>query len=154
MYWNRRFFDMVDLVASWSRDPSTKVGAVIVDEEHNVRSVGFNGFPRGVDDDVEERWENREVKYKYAEHAERNAIYAAARHGCPVEHCTMYLGWYPCADCARAIIQAGIERVFIDGRKYSGTSDRDARWAKDFEIANQMFLEADIEVLIINIDEE
>ena len=149
MKWHKKFLDMVDLVSTWSRDPSTKVGAVIVDKQNNVRSVGYNGFPRNVDDNKMERWEDRPTKYKFVEHAERNAIYAAARHGTPIEGCKMYLGWYPCADCARAIIQVGIKRVIIDGRKYDGTSERDERWAEDFRIAKEMFTEAEVSVYII-----
>ena len=141
---------MVELVSSWSRDPSTKVGAVIVDEENNVRSVGYNGFPRNVDDNREDRWNDRTVKYKFAEHAERNAIYAAARHGTSIERCKMYLGWFPCADCARAIIQVGIKHVIIDGRKYDGSDPRDERWAEDFRIAKEMFEEAEVDIQIVS----
>jgi dCMP deaminase len=151
MKWNKKFLDMVALVASWSRDPSTKVGAVIVDRMNNVRSVGYNGFPRNVDDNRADRWNDRPTKYKFAEHAERNAIFAAARHGTPIEGCKMYLGWYPCADCARAIIQVGIKQVVIDGRKYDpeSSSARDERWAEDFRIAKEMFDEAEVNVYIV-----
>lgn len=149
MKWHKKFLDMVELVSSWSRDPSTKVGAIIVDKQNNVRSVGYNGFPRNVDDNKMERWNDRPTKYRFVEHAERNAIYAAARHGTPIEGCKIYLGWYPCADCARAIIQVGIKRVIIDGRKYDGTHERDERWAEDFRVAQEMFQEAEVSVYII-----
>jgi len=149
MNWNEKFFAMVDLVASWSRDPSTKTGAVIVDDEHNVRSVGYNGFPRGVDDTIESRYVRPE-KYKWMEHAERNAIFAAALHGTPTGWCSMYTAWHPCSDCARAIVQSGIKAVIIDGRKYKGDSDADARWAEDFVIARQILQEGGVDVEILD----
>ena len=151
MNWHEKFFGMVDLVKSWSHDPSTKVGAVIVDEENNVRSVGYNGFPRGVWDDQPERYE-RPIKYKWTEHAERNAIYAAARHGTPMDGCIIYVGWFPCADCARAIVQCGIKHVNIDGRKYKGNSAADQRWAEDFFVAEHILLEGDVEFTILDIE--
>jgi dCMP deaminase len=116
---------MADLVASWSPDPSTKCGAVIVDDDDNtVLAVGYNGFPRGVDSDpavVPERWE-RPVKYEWVEHAERNAIYNAARTGTSVKDATMYLNYSVrcCSDCIRSIIQAGIRRVVGPYRPFPG----------------------------------
>jgi dCMP deaminase len=144
MDWDKKFVDMVELVSTWSKDPSTKVGAVIVDEQHNVRAVGYNGFPRNVDDNKQERWE-RPIKYKFAEHAERNAIYSAARHGTSIEGCVMYLGLFPCADCARAIIQVGIKTVVIDGRKYNSEDEKFMHWAEDFVVAQTMFNEAQVQ---------
>ena len=142
--------NLVDHISTWSRDPSTKVACVIVDRKNNIRSLGYNGFPRYVSDDVPERWQ-RPIKYKWTEHAERNAIYAAATHGTPIGGCTIYLGWYPCADCARAIIQSGIREVIIDGRRYDPDSAtiRDARWVEDFEVAKEMFTESEIKVVIV-----
>lgn len=153
MDWDEKFFAMVDLVASWSRDPSTKTGAVIVDDEHNVRSVGYNGFPRGVDDGIESRYVRPE-KYKWTEHAERNAIFAAALHGTPLAWCTMYTAWHPCSDCARAIVQSGIKHLVIDGRKYKGTSEADKRWEEDFVISRQILEEGRIDVEILDTNEE
>jgi len=149
--WNKKWLDLVDHISAWSRDPSTKVAAVIVDSRNNIRSLGYNGLPRDVVDDMEERWE-RPIKYKWVEHAERNAIYAAATHGTPIGGCTIYLGWYPCADCARAIIQSGIVNVIIDGRKYDPViaTARDSRWAEDFAVAEIMFGEAGVEVYIVS----
>lgn len=135
--WDKYFLRMSELVASKSKDPSTKSGCVIVGPEHEVRSTGFNGFPMGVNDDIKERYE-RPVKYSYAEHCERNAIYLAARNGISLKGCTLYVNWHPCVDCARAMIQAGIIRVV-----YLPTSDElYERWGKDFEIAETMWREA------------
>lgn len=150
MHWHKKFSDMVTLIASWSKDPSTKVGAVIVDNEHNVRSIGYNGFPRDVNDDNEERWERPE-KYLWTEHAERNAIYAAARHGTPIENCVIYLAWYPCADCARAIIQAGIKTVYINNKKLTGDTEKDERWKDHFRVSETMFNESGVDIITLDL---
>ena len=159
--WNSRFFGLVDTVASWSKDKSMKVGAIIVDSDHNVRSVGYNGFPRGVNDDIESRHE-RPTKYKFTEHAERNAVYAAARMGTSINECSLYMAWYPCGDCARAIIQAGIIEVYVNGNKWDRDIDllvlsrpediedeKDSRWLVDFKAAYEMFEEANVCVHIV-----
>ena len=76
MKWDKRFLDLSQLISSWSKDPSTKVGAVVVDDDRRVISLGYNGFPRGVSDD--ERLDNRESKYKIVTHAEANALLFAS----------------------------------------------------------------------------
>jgi dCMP deaminase len=141
--WDDYFIRMAMLVASKSKDRSTKVGVVIVGRDHEVRSTGYNGFPRGVDDAVEHRHE-RPAKYKWTEHGERNAIYNAARVGIPVRDCTIYLPWgpAPCTDCARAIIQAGITRVVTTDKVFPGKGD----WSEDLLVALAMLLEAGVAV--------
>jgi dCMP deaminase len=94
--WDTRFLDLAALVASWSKDPSTKVGAVIVRPDRTVASLGYNGFPRGVAD-TESRYEDRETKYQLVVHAEANAIISA---GESVKGMTMYGTLFPCCDCA------------------------------------------------------
>ena len=111
--WNKRFMEVAFLVASWSKDPSTKTGAVIVGPDKEIRSTGYNGPVRGVDDDVPERYE-RPTKYDFFEHAERNALYNACLTGVSVKGCVMYATHAPCVDCARAIIQAGIKTVITN----------------------------------------
>jgi len=113
--WDDYFFDICEVVGSKSKDLSTHVGCVIVGPAHEIRSTGFNGFPSGVEDDLDnfpERYKRPE-KYVWTEHSERNAIYLAARHGVSLVDCTIYLTWMPCAECARAIIQSGIQRVKV-----------------------------------------
>ena len=100
--WDERFLRLAREISTWSKDRSTRVGAVIIGEDKTPGPYGFNGFPRFVDDDRESRHERPE-KYKWTEHAERNAIYNAARIGVPLKGCTMYVTHMPCADCARAI---------------------------------------------------
>lgn len=108
--WDVRFMDLAKEIGEWSKDRNRGVGCLIVGPKNEIRATGFNGFPRGVDDSVESRHERPE-KYLWTEHAERNAIYNAARIGTPIEGCRMYVPWYPCMDCARAIIQAGISEL-------------------------------------------
>lgn len=105
--WNDRFIDLARFIGGWSKDRSRGVGAIIVDSSNRVLSIGYNGFPQGADDTVEERHERPE-KYLWTEHAEKNAIFSAARNGVAIKDSTMYLMWFPCIDCARAIIQSGI----------------------------------------------
>ena len=110
--WNKRWLDMCHLISTWSKDRSSKFGCVIVDDRQSVVSLGWNGFPRGINDDIESRHERPE-KYLWTEHAERNAIYNAASLGRSLRNCTLYVSGVPCADCARSIIQSGIIRVIM-----------------------------------------
>ena len=106
--WDMRFIDLAATVAQWSKDPSTKVGAVIVDDKKRVVSLGFNGFPRGANDSVLVHI-SREVKLKQIIHAEMNAILFAKQD---LTGHTIYVSpMAPCAQCASAIIQSGISRV-------------------------------------------
>jgi dCMP deaminase len=107
MNWDKRFLELAEHVAQWSKDPRTKVGAVIVDEKKRVVSVGYNGFPRGVFDS-DERYEDRDTKLLFVAHAERNALDNAPLQ---VDGCTMYVPLLPCNECAKSIIQKGITRV-------------------------------------------
>lgn len=105
--WTRRFMDLAAHVAQWSKDPSTKVGAVIVDEHKSVLAMGYNGFPRGVYD-TETRLNERTLKYPLTVHAEANAIVAATRS---VRGKILVVTMFPCPECTKLLIQAGIETV-------------------------------------------
>lgn len=133
--WNRRFLELAEVIASWSKDPSTKVGCVIVDRHRGIVSTGFNGFPRGIADD--HRLENREAEYPIICHAEENAIMHAARVGTSLSGCVAYVTFPPCTRCARSFIQAGIREVF-----YPGGVEIPPRWKADFELSNRMLWEA------------
>ena len=138
---DRRFMDLAANIGSWSKDRSAKTGCVIVGSDRLIRSTGFNGFVRGVNDDVATRHE-RPAKYSWTEHAERNAIYNAARIGMPLVGCTCYINWFPCIDCARAIVQVGIVRVV------ALEPDRtDAKWGAEFEFSLNMFQEVGLKFL-------
>lgn len=107
--WISRFLNMADNVSSWSKDPSTKVGAVIVDDRKRIISVGYNGFPRGINDSTE-RYNDRPLKYSFVSHAERNALDNA---DVPLKDTTMFVTLMPCSDCAKGIIQRGIKTVVV-----------------------------------------
>lgn len=133
--WDRRFLNRAVEVANWSKDPSTPVGAVIVDGKHQV-SEGFNGFPAGIrDDDTIPR----EEKLRRTIHAEENALLFAGRG---VAGCTIYVTHPPCGPCAAKLIQAGIARVV-----YLAPSDEFVvRWHQEMASATAMFEEAGVRV--------
>lgn len=146
--WHRRFLEIADSVSTWSKDQSRGVGCVIVGPNKEIRSTGYNGFPRNINDNIQARHE-RPLKYKWTEHAERNAVYNAARMGVTVQECTMYSTLYPCADCARAIVQSGITQVIT--REPDWKNDR---FAEDFKITKEMLAEAKIVVRFIQTEKE
>ena len=131
--WHSRFFELADLIAYWSKDPSTKVGAVIVRPDRTIASVGYNGFPRGVDD----TYTTRDDKLLRTVHAEANAILAARE---PLHGYTLYvLPLHPCANCAGLIIQAGIKHVH-----YQMSAKTAPAWDEHFKVMKQMFDDAQV----------
>jgi dCMP deaminase len=114
--WDEYFLEICRTVSRRSKDPNTKLGAVVVGPAHEIRATGYNSLVRGIRDDVPERLV-RPQKYLWMEHAERNAIYNAARHGVQMEGCSLFVELLPCMDCARAIVQAGIQEVVVDGAR-------------------------------------
>lgn len=136
--WDDRFFDLADMVGSWSKDPSTKVGAVIIRPDRTIASVGYNGFPRGVDDNPE-IYEDRPTKYMRIVHAEANAILSARE---PLHGYTLYVTpLHPCATCSGLIIQAGIKVVNYSMSKQNIRNDA---WQQHYEQMTEMFLQAGI----------
>ena len=131
--WVERFINLAAHVATWSKDPSSQVGAVIIRPDRSVASVGFNGLPRAVSDDPA-RLADRDQKLLFTVHAELNAILAAREplHGCSI----VVYPFQPCAACAAAIIQAGISEVICP------ESPDTSRWADSFHAARTMFHEA------------
>lgn len=140
--WDNRFMALARHIAMWSKDPSTKVGAVVVDDLGRVVGHGYNGFPRGVDDS-EERYADRDFKYKHVVHAELNAL-LNARGG--VQGCTLYTTLEPCTDCAKAIIQSGIRRIVLPDREGMSRSEVEERWGSDQTTAFRMMDEAKLDV--------
>lgn len=137
--WTRRYLDMAKEVATWSKDPSTKVGAVAVGSKGQILSQGYNGFPRGVKD-FTQRYAVREEKYKYVVHGEMNAIYNACHTGASLDGATMYVSGLPvCSECAKGIIQVGISKVIMEYPK-----DIPDSWRESMKITNSMFLEAGV----------
>ena len=140
--WDKRFMLLAHQIAHWSKEKGRRVGAVVVGPDKEIRSTGFNGFPRGVRDDVVAR-HSRETgaKYLWSSHAERNAIYNAARIGVALKGCVMYVPWFPCVECAKAIIQAGICEVVAYEPDFA-----EPKWGADFALVQEMFREAGVTV--------
>ena len=109
--YDERYLELAKHIAGWSKDPSTGVGAVAIGDKGQVLAQGYNGFPRGVQDS-KERYDNKNVKYRYVVHAEMNCIYNAGYNGASLDGSTLFVYGLPvCNDCAKGIIQVGIERV-------------------------------------------
>jgi len=144
--WDLRFIGLAQHISTWSKDPSTKVGCVVVGEDREIRSTGFNGFPRGINDD-EDRLMDREKKYPLICHAEENAIMHAARIGVSLKDSTAYVTWPPCSRCARSLIQAGIKEIV-----YPETGKVPERWIEDFTISDSMLNEAGVAVRSIKLE--
>lgn len=145
--WHERFMDVAELVRTWSKDPSTKVGAVVVGPDREIRSTGYNGLVRGVDDNKPERLE-RPTKYDFFEHAERNAVYNACLIGASLKGCVIYVTAMPCPDCARAIIQSGIKMVVTHKPEFAEDAPA-GTWRDKVGYSEEMFQEAGIELLYL-----
>lgn len=136
--WHYRFLNLAKHISEWSQDPSTKVGAVIVDNKKRIVSIGYNGFPVGIQDDA--RLNIRDIKYKMIVHAERNALLFANKS---LDDCILYTyPFMPCSACAGMIIQSGIKHVI----SYVNNNER---WAEDFKISEQMFEEAGLTLALL-----
>ena len=131
------FMNLAKATASASKDELTKLGAIIIGPDKEIRATGFNSFPRGINDNVPAR-QKRPEKYLWIEHAERNAIYCAAMHGAALKGCTLYCEWLPCTDCARGIIQVGIVKVI------TSSFDIPPRWLSDMTVSITMLKEAGV----------
>ena len=166
MDWDKYFMTMVYLVSMKSKDASTKIGAVVVDESHSILSTGFNGLCRGVQDDMSGvdpetgvvagkgysvSFPNRLVrpeKYHWFEHAERNSIYNAARKGVALLNSVMYTQGVPCSDCARSVIQAGIKTVVVHKKwEETGLYTENQKWVESANRSKRMFFEAGIKLI-------
>ena len=139
---NIKFLNIATAVAALSKDPSTQVGAVILGAAGEGGPWGYNGACRGSTADEDNRILERPEKYLWIEHAERNAIYTAARTGFRTVGATMVITHAPCMDCARAIIQAGIKKVIFP----SPSPELVERWGDSFKKAEQLFGECRVEL--------
>jgi dCMP deaminase len=173
--WDEYFIDFCKTIQKKSKDPSTKVGCVIVYPDHGICSTGFNGFPRGVleipedyvpfngyvlgvlqkeyhskrAENIRQRTENRELKYKFVVHAEANAICNAAKQGHETDGCSIYVPWLPCSRCAGLIVQAGIKEVVLDP-EYSNNVELMKRWEEEHKVAKIIFKESKVVVRNMN----
>lgn len=133
---------IAESVASLSKDVSTKVGAIALDEKFNVLATGYNGFARGVDD-AHHYSLGREHKYVHVIHAEGNLVASAARNGHALDRSTVLVTpLFPCSGCAKLLIQAGIKRVV-------GYEFTEERWAEENKLALEMFKESGVEVVYL-----
>ena len=108
--WDNRWLEIAQLISTWSKDPSTKIAAIAVKDKRLI-ATGYNGFPRNIED-LNDRWSNKEEKYKYVVHAEMNCIYNANYHNQSLKGSTMYVVGLPvCHECAKGIVQVGVTRV-------------------------------------------
>lgn len=144
MNWDKYFIDIADTVRQKSKDPSSKIGAVLVGTSNQIISTGFNGFPIGINEDVSERWE-RPIKYQYVCHAERNAVSLAARTGVSTLNSTLYIYGFgppcvPCTECVKVVLQAGVKRIV-------GYPDKPApdNWVDDLAFSLALVKEVGIE---------
>lgn len=146
--WDDHFLDMCVLIARMSKDPSTQVGSIIVGPDREIRTTGFNGFPRGIKD-THERLTNRDMKLSLVVHAEMNAILNAARVGVSVKGCTLYLaatdssgliwGGPPCTRCTVEIIQSGISEIVSHPFK-----EVPSRWKDSIELSRRLLDEGGV----------
>jgi dCMP deaminase len=143
--WDARFLELARHIAAWSKDPSTQVGCVVVGPDREIRSTGFNGFPRGIEDTAE-RLQDRDQKYPLVCHAEENAIMHAARIGVALKGCVAYVTWPPCTRCARSLIQAGVGEI-----AYPSGLEIPERWREDFTISSGMLNEAGVLVRTVSL---
>lgn len=141
--WHIRFLRLAQEVSSWSIDPSTKVGCVLV-KNKRVVSTGYNGFPKNISDSFD-RLMDREQKYEITVHAEVNAVTTAALHGVSTEGCSAYVTFSPCSRCASVLINAGITAVYV-----LGGSEIPSRWLDSFILAAKLFKEANIAYSVID----
>lgn len=133
---------MAFLAAMKSKDERAHYGCVVVGPYNEVRSIGYNSFPRKINDNISERQKKPE-KYHWFEHAERNAIYNSSLIGVSLINCKLYISGIPCTDCARGIIQAGVKEVIVD-REFNDWSSE--KWVRHSQKTEQMFKEAGVKM--------
>jgi dCMP deaminase len=132
--WDLRFLRLAKEISTWSKDPSTQVGAVLVDNRKRIVSTGYNGLPQGVEDDAK-RYLDKDVKLRSVLHAEENAVLFA---GGLTQNCTISVyPFQPCAHCASMLIQAGVSRVV-------SVAKRTNTWSESFSLARELFGEAKV----------
>ncbi len=146
--WDAFFMEMAFLMASKSKDRSVKVGAVAKGEGHRVLEIGYNGFIRNANDDVDARHERPE-KYDWTVHAEANVVYNAARSGTALLGATLYTSSHPCKDCAKAIVQAGFVEVVVSSKEDDPfwKAGRWGDWEENFEKGREILLNGQVRVV-------
>ena len=140
--WWPRYLSIAKQVSTWSKDPSTQVGAISVGSKGQILAQGYNGYPRGMDDSD---YDNREEKYKKIVHAEMNCIYNASWNGVSLDGSDLFVYGLPvCHECAKAIIQVGIKRVISPWMQ-----NLPKKWDDSFELTNKFFNEAGVKYELV-----
>jgi len=144
--WNTRFMSMAREVSTWSKDPSSKIGSVAVGDNNRILSMGYNGFPRGIED-TPGRLNDRDIKLSLVVHAEMNCIYNATYSGVSLVGAAMYVYGLPiCSDCCKGVIQVGISRVYIS---QNSLLDCKPFWRDSWKRSTEMFYEANVSIVEI-----
>lgn len=144
--WDIRFLRIASEIASWSHDPGTKVGCVLVQDRRMIAS-GYNGFPSTLSDSLE-LYKDRDYKLAVTVHAEANAILNAAKNGAKTQSCTAYVTFPPCSQCAAALIQAGVEKVICPD-----PATAPERWRASFKLANEMLYQSGVKLFYYSEDD-
>jgi len=145
--WDNRFMEMARVISTWSKDPSSQIGAVVVNDARRILATGYNGFPKGIAD-TEERLNNKEEKYSRIIHAEMNALMNALYSGVSLKDSTLYVYGLPvCSSCAKCVIQAGVKRVVIPTIK-TNKANWQAVWEQE---SAPMFAESGVQVTILEL---
>ena len=143
--WDKNFIELAKTIGAWSKDPSTKIGAVAVGDKHQILATGYNGFPRGIKD-YSDRLEVKETKYKYTIHGEMNCIYNATLTGVSLDNATLYVYGLPvCSECAKGVAQVGIKKVFACHPPIIST-----KWEQSNLLTKSIFEEIGIDYTILN----
>ena len=141
--WGDRYINLAKEISTWSKDPSTQVGAVVIGNNGEVLSQGYNGFPRSIKD-TPQRLKDRGKKYNLVVHAEMNAIYNASLNGVSLKGSTLYVYGLPiCNECAKGVIQVGIDKVIA-----TRPADYNKEWDESIKDAKALFKEAEVEYII------
>jgi len=155
MTWDELFFNLIKEYKLKSKDPSSQFACLIINPDKSIVASGFNGFPRGVNDDAE-RYANRELKYKLVSHAEANGICQAAKHGIALDGCSIYVESYPCSTCCKLIIQSGIKEIVLNGdseiHNDTGPASFRVRWAEEIKMTEMMCQEAQVSIRVYHKD--
>lgn len=145
--WHRRYLQLAQHISQWSKDPSSKIGAVCVGTDGQILSTGYNGFPRNILD-LEERYNDRPTKYQYVIHAEMNCIYNASLNGLSLKGSTLYAWGLPiCSECSKGIVQSGIKTVVIEDK-----GEVPEKWAASWELASSILIEAGVQIHMVKLE--
>lgn len=145
--WDVRFLRIAREISSWSKDPSTQIGAVAV-RDRRILASGYNGFPRGIED-LSERLNDRETKHKYVVHAEQNLIYNATEHGVSLKGASVYVWGLPnCSECTKGLIQVGVKEIIC-----ATPVATSVRWMDSYKLSQELMKEAGVTALVYNTEE-